>query len=413
MSPGCKCCGPGCYVNVRPTGCNSSSLGGFTVSVEQTGVTTLTLTNGGTGYTNGSYTNGSFTGGGGSGATFSYTVAGGVVSNLVITAGGDGYTSAPTPVISAGGGSGFAATAAVSTVVHSTGTTTGQATTIARTNGGTGYTNGTYTNGSFTGGGGTGGSFSYTVSGGVVQPTITVLDGGSGYTSAPTAVISAGGGTGFAATVGTAIQAHLAIPRADRYHATSPATTRYAAGLSSGSVSASCINSYSTNVISMSVNPASGYQCCGNCNVPTKVSLSITDPSGNTFTVPCDGTNVTRTYGGVTGVACTGSGGAFCDSVTSTISAKVIYSCVCVTSSPTIWSVQLSMLITTCPVGGNNYPTDTQVCGATNTTTLSQAMDQAHCSPLALSWTTTLGTLSGLGKIFGTSPVTWTGSEAP
>lgn len=177
-------------------------MSGGTVTVYTQPVTAVTRTNGGSGYTNGSYTNGTFTGGTGSGGAFSYSVVGGVIQPTITVTNGGSYATPPTPVFNAGVfGSGAAATATLgaSTTVG-TCTTSGMVTAVTRTNGGSGYTNGSYTNGTFTGGGGSGGTFSYGVTGGVVQATITVTNPGSGYTSAPTPVISAGAGTGFAAT---------------------------------------------------------------------------------------------------------------------------------------------------------------------------------------------------------------------
>jgi hypothetical protein len=68
---------------------------------------------------------------------------------------------------------------------------------IAVSNGGSGYTNGSAVAVTLTGGGGTGAVATANVSGGVVQ-SITVTDPGSGYTSAPT--VSMATGTGLVAT---------------------------------------------------------------------------------------------------------------------------------------------------------------------------------------------------------------------
>jgi hypothetical protein len=78
-----------------------------TASLTSTAVTGVTVTAGGTGYTNGVTI--SFTGGGGTGATATATVVGGIITGIAVTAGGTGYTSAPTVVITpvaatAGGG---------------------------------------------------------------------------------------------------------------------------------------------------------------------------------------------------------------------------------------------------------------------------------------------------------------------
>jgi hypothetical protein len=74
------------------------------------GVLAFTLTNAGSGYTNGTYNNTPLTGGAGTGATANITVAGGVVTTVVIN--GHGINYAVGNVLSAtfGGGSNFAIT---------------------------------------------------------------------------------------------------------------------------------------------------------------------------------------------------------------------------------------------------------------------------------------------------------------
>lgn len=77
-------------------------------------VKTVTVANGGTGYT--SVPAVTITGGGGSGATAAATIASGKVSAINITNAGSGYTSAPTVTITGGGGSGATATAALTDI---------------------------------------------------------------------------------------------------------------------------------------------------------------------------------------------------------------------------------------------------------------------------------------------------------
>jgi hypothetical protein len=68
---------------------------------------------------------------------------------------------------------------------------------ITVTNGGSGYTSAPTV--SFTGGGGSGATATATVSSGIVT-AVTITDAGSGYTSAPTVAFTGGGGSGAAAT---------------------------------------------------------------------------------------------------------------------------------------------------------------------------------------------------------------------
>ena len=72
-------------------------------------VASVTVTNGGSGYT--SEPTVVFTGGGGTGATATASVNGGVVSTITLTNGGSGYISAPTVSFTGSGGTGAVATA--------------------------------------------------------------------------------------------------------------------------------------------------------------------------------------------------------------------------------------------------------------------------------------------------------------
>ena len=74
------------------------------------GVLEFTLTNAGSGYTNGSYDNTPLTGGTGTGATANITVAGNVVTTVVINGHGTDYTIGDVLSATFGGGSSFAIT---------------------------------------------------------------------------------------------------------------------------------------------------------------------------------------------------------------------------------------------------------------------------------------------------------------
>lgn len=70
-----------------------------TAVVTANAVSSVTVTNGGSGYITGATV--SFSGGGGTGATGTPVVSGGVITGVTVTAGGSGYTSAPTVTFSA------------------------------------------------------------------------------------------------------------------------------------------------------------------------------------------------------------------------------------------------------------------------------------------------------------------------
>jgi hypothetical protein len=109
-----------------------------------------------------------------------------IVNSVTVTNGGSGYTSVPTVA--------FTETNTTAATVTAVLTATSVAS-ITVTGGGTGFTSSPTV--VFTGGGGSGATATAAFSGGVVT-TITITNGGSGYTSVPT--ISFTGGTGSGAT---------------------------------------------------------------------------------------------------------------------------------------------------------------------------------------------------------------------
>jgi len=76
------------------------------------GILTATITNGGSGYTNGTYNNTPLTGGAGTLATANITVAGGIVTSVVINGHGKNYAVGNTLSASIPGGAGFVLTVA-------------------------------------------------------------------------------------------------------------------------------------------------------------------------------------------------------------------------------------------------------------------------------------------------------------
>jgi len=114
------------------------------------------------------------------------------VTSVTITNGGSGYTSAPTVTFSAPGGTG---TTATGTAILGTGATAGQVVGVTFTNPGTGYTAAPMVTFSAPGGSGTlaTGTTSIGLSFGTGVTSVTISSGGSGYTSAPTVTFSAPG----------------------------------------------------------------------------------------------------------------------------------------------------------------------------------------------------------------------------
>jgi hypothetical protein len=100
------------WVGIDPSG-NVWVLSAKEVNASS-GVLSLTVTSGGSGYTAAPTV--TISGGGGSGATATATVASGVVTSLTVTAAGTGYTSSPTVTFTpVSGGTGAAATANTAT----------------------------------------------------------------------------------------------------------------------------------------------------------------------------------------------------------------------------------------------------------------------------------------------------------
>jgi len=165
------------YMHVIDAGLSFTPIG-------TTGVNSVNITNGGSGYVGPDV---AITGGNGTGATAVATVTGGVVSSITITNPGIGYTATPTVTITGGGGTGALATA---TVVGN------ELSAIAVTNGGSGYTSPTVT---FTGGTGSGAAGTVSVTSGAVSG-VTMTNPGSGYTTLPDVTITGGGGNGATAT---------------------------------------------------------------------------------------------------------------------------------------------------------------------------------------------------------------------
>jgi hypothetical protein len=158
-------------INVSNSGIGFTGPPAITIT---SGVTNTTSLVGGTGYV-AANTQFTISGGGGSGATITPITGSGIITSLTITNAGSGYINTPTITITSG----------------ITGTTS--------VVGGSGYTNGTYPL-SISGGGGSGCTGTFNISSGGLA-SITIVDAGTGYTSAPTlSFTAAGAGTGASAT---------------------------------------------------------------------------------------------------------------------------------------------------------------------------------------------------------------------
>ena len=174
-------------------------------------VTSVGITNAGTGYDAASPPVLTISGGGGTGATASVTVNGSV-SEITVTSGGSGYKSSPLVSIVGGGGSGAAATAII---------TKGVVSRILINSGGTGYTSQPQI--TIVGGGGTGANATASVRGPI--QAVTVGSGGQSYTSTPSVTLSSGSGAVAQAIVNNGRIISIAIISAGSGYTTAPEIT--------------------------------------------------------------------------------------------------------------------------------------------------------------------------------------------
>jgi hypothetical protein len=159
------------------------------------------------------------------------------LSSALVTSLGSGYKSAPSCTLSGGGGSGAACSASLTGVVS----------TLSLTNGGSGYT--TYPiSCTLTGGGGTGASCEAFICTNNEVCYVGLTSFGSGYTSAPTCTISGGGGTGATCTATEAPGITASLTAAGSGYTTLPHCVLTGGGGTGGTCAA------------MAVNTSDGYQ---------------------------------------------------------------------------------------------------------------------------------------------------------
>ena len=143
-------------------------------------VTSVGITNAGSGYDAASPPVLTISGGGGTGATAA-VIVNGSVSEITVSTGGTGFTSSPLVSIVGGGGSGAAATAII---------TKGVVSRVLINSGGTGYTSQPQI--TIVGGGGSGAAATASVRGPI--QSVAISAGGTSYTSTPTVTLSSGSG---------------------------------------------------------------------------------------------------------------------------------------------------------------------------------------------------------------------------
>jgi hypothetical protein len=366
------------------------------------GVSSLTLTNGGNGYSPNPAVG--FSGGGGSGATATAAINGSVQSPVTVTAGGSGYTSAPGVTFTSAPAGGVTATgtSAITGVVNSitvtargsgytsapsvvfdnttaggsgaagTANLTGAVQSVGVTAGGSGYTSAPAV--SLSGGGGTGATATSAITN--IVNSVTVTTPGTGYTSAPTVSLTGGGGSGATATAAvTNIVQSVTVNTGGTGYSSNPGVT-FTGGGGSGATATATINgsvasvavtaggSYTTMpTVSFTGGGGSGATATATGGVPTGNPPAVTITNGGvcssaptvTFSAPPAGGTTTQGtvsfsngQNKVTGVTVTVSGSGYTSAPTLTFTGG---SC---TTQPTATAI-IAVTAVGVTAGGNNY----------------------------------------------------------
>ncbi len=178
----------GNLINLKSTSLNHTTTGKYAMTGTASSVVAAFLVNGGSGYTNGTQSLTFNTPSGGTAASGTVTVAGGIITAVSITNAGSGYTSLPTttPTISGAGGSGA--------IIYPVCLIGSGLVGVNVTNGGSSYVNGSTVTFSAPTSGITA-TGTITVTGGAITG-VTITDPGTGYTTPPTIISIGGGGSG-------------------------------------------------------------------------------------------------------------------------------------------------------------------------------------------------------------------------
>lgn len=214
----------------------------------------INLTNGGSGYTSAPAV--AITGGSGSGATAVATIGTPQVSSVNVITGGSQYGPAPTVVFAGGGGTGAAATANIDPR---------GVTSITITNFGS-YENNTVPSVGFSGGGGSGASASIVMSfnGSFwVIGSITIVNPGSNYSSAPAISITGGvpfvGGNGAATcTVGNGAVLSITVTNGGSGYTSAPSVSFSGGGSGSGATASATVGGSFVSSVTLT-NGGGGY----------------------------------------------------------------------------------------------------------------------------------------------------------
>ena len=173
--------------------------------------------------------------------------AGSLGPTIVLSSGGSGYSSAPT--VTAFGGAGTGATFTASVI-------NGSVVAVQTVNPGTGYVAGDVVQLQFSGGGSDNGAILTAVLAAASVDHLTLLAGGSGYTSVPTVGFSAGAATATALLTATSV-ASIAVTAGGAAYATAP-TVLIAGGGGTGATATATVAAGAVTAITVTA-PGTGY----------------------------------------------------------------------------------------------------------------------------------------------------------
>lgn len=286
-----------------PSGVTATGTATFSAASPSGKIGSVTFGSGGTGYTSAPLVSINIISGGGSGASITANLVPSTLASVLLTAGGSGYTDAPAVAIADNAGTGSGGLAQAFLIA-------GTLDTVTVDTPGSGYTVATV---ALVGGGGTGATATATIGAGTIT-AISVTGAGTGYTSAPQAVIN-GDGTGAIAhanLVATSVD-HITVTATGSNYG--DATATLSGGGGSGAMAGALLaptavqsytltaagSGYSVFTTVVSGGGGSGASAVANLATGTVTGVTITNSGSGYVTAP----TVTVSGGGGTGAIIT------------------------------------------------------------------------------------------------------------
>ena len=225
--------------------------------------------------------------------TSTSTVSSYAVASVTLSNGGSGYTTAPTVSFSGGAGSGVSAYATVAS---------GIVTSVVVTNFGSGYTVGSAPSVTFTptnGGTGATGTAVLSYSTGI-NTAVTVSNGGTGFYTTPTVVVSAPniGATATTTLANTGVVGGFTVVTGGAGYIHAPYVSISAPPTQATAIAVAVVNSVTSQVTDITiVNPGVGYTTAPTITISSSGSGAVSAVSSGVLTITgWTGTNVVGTY---------------------------------------------------------------------------------------------------------------------